>query len=572
MSEPNTAVEKITLPPEKVSKCRQCKTEHDRKIFQQELSVCPSCGWHASLTAQQWIDHLADPDTFREIGKRLYSADPLEFSVTEPYRERLREAEQRTGMHEAAISGEARLDGRPLVLISLEFDFLGGTMGSVVGEKVARAFQVATRRKLPVVSILASGGARIQEGMLALMQMAKTATAVAAHKAVGLSYLSVLTNPSFGGTFASFGSLGDILIGEPGAQIGFVGARVVEGTIAERIPKEERSAETVLKHGMIDMITPRPALRNQLAVLISQLTANQHGTWPAVHLAPTPKSTRTASQIMELARSSERPRAKDYIPRIFSAFTELHGDRCYGDDSAIIGGIADLRGRPVMLIAQTGQVMPMPEGYRKAHRLLRMAEKFDFPVVTLVDTPGAFPGLEAEHRGIALTIGENLGLLASLKVPIVNVVIGEGGSGGALALGLADVILMQENAIYSVIAPEGAAAILLRDATQTDKLVSGLKLRAHDLLEQGVIDAIVPEPPGGAQRDYDASARLVMERLVHHLSQLSTVKPKRLVQNRAKRFGSIGSFERGVVKIARSMVDHLRGDNQQPSPVKENPA
>ena len=475
-------------------------------------------------------------------------------------------------MHEAAISGEARLDGRPLVLISLEFDFLGGTMGSVVGEKVARAFQVATRRKLPVVSILASGGARIQEGMLALMQMAKTATAVAAHKAAGLSYLSVLTNPSFGGTFASFGSLGDILIGEPGAQIGFVGARVVEGTIAERIPKEERSAETVLKHGMIDMITPRPALRNQLAVLISQLTANQHGTWPAVHLAPTPKSTRTASQIMELARSSERPRAKDYIPRIFSAFTELHGDRCYGDDSAIIGGIADLRGRPVMLIAQTGQVMPMPEGYRKAHRLLRMAEKFDFPVVTLVDTPGAFPGLEAEHRGIALTIGENLGLLASLKVPIVNVVIGEGGSGGALALGLADVILMQENAIYSVIAPEGAAAILLRDATQTDKLVSGLKLRAHDLLEQGVIDAIVPEPPGGAQRDYDAAARLVMERLVHHLSQLSTVKPKRLVQNRANRFGSIGSFERGVVKIARSMVDHLRGDNQQPSPAKENPA
>jgi acetyl-CoA carboxylase carboxyl transferase beta subunit/acetyl-CoA carboxylase carboxyl transferase alpha subunit len=572
LSEQLTAAEKLTSAPKKVSKCRQCKAEYSIEIFQQELSVCPSCGWHSPLTAQQWIDHLADPDTFREIGKGLYSADPLEFSVMEPYRDRLREAEQQTGMHEAALSGEAKLDGRPLVLISLEFDFLGGTMGSVVGEKVARAFQVATRRKLPVVSILASGGARIQEGMLALMQMAKTATAVAAHKAAGLPYLSVLTNPSFGGTFASFGSLGDILIGEPGAQIGFVGARVVEGTIAERIPKEERSAETVLKHGMIDLITPRPTLRNQLAVLVSQLTASQHGTWPAVHLAPTPKPTRTASQVMELARSPERPRAKDYVQRIFSTFTELHGDRCYGDDSAIVGGIADLRGRPVMLIAQTGQVMPMPEGYRKAHRLLRLAEKFDFPVVTLVDTPGAFPGLEAEHRGIALTIGENLGLLASLKVPIVNVVIGEGGSGGALALGLADVILMQENAIYSVIAPEGAAAILLRDATQKDKLVAGLKLRAHDLLEQGVIDAIVPEPTGGAQRDYDAAARLVMERLVHHLSQLSTVKPKRLVQNRASRFGSIGSFERGVVKVARSMFNRLRGDNEQPSLAKEKPA
>ena len=272
MNELSTAEDQITSAPENVSKCRQCKAEYDRKIFQQELSVCPSCGRHDSLTAQQWIDHLADPDTFREIGKRLYSTDPLEFSVMEPYRDRLREAEQQTGMHEAAISGEARLDGHTLVLISLEFDFLGGTMGSVVGEKVARAFQAATRRKLPVVSVIASGGARIQEGILALMQMAKTATAVAAHKAAGLPYISVMTNPSFGGTFASFGSLGDILIGEPEAQIGFVGARVVEGTIDERIPKEERRAETVLAHGMIDMVVPRRALRNQLAVLLSPVS------------------------------------------------------------------------------------------------------------------------------------------------------------------------------------------------------------------------------------------------------------------------------------------------------------
>jgi len=544
--------------PDTTVQCRHCKTHHREVIFREEISVCPSCGWHAALTAQEWIDYLADPESFSEIGKRLYSADPLDFTVAEPYKDRLREAEERTGMHEAALGGEAKLDGRPLVLISLEFDFLGGTMGSVVGEKVARAFQKATRRKLPVVSILASGGARIQEGILALMQMAKTATAVAAHKAAGLPYISVLTNPSFGGTFASFGSLGDVLIGEPGAQIGFVGTRVVEGTIHERIPKDERRAETVLQHGMIDMVVPRRALRNCLAVLVSQLTADRHSTWPAVQLAPTPKPTRSAHEVVELARSPDRPRARDYVERIFSTFTELHGDRCYGDDPTILGGIADLRGRPVVFIAQTGQVMPMPEGYRKSQRLLRLAEKFGLPVVTFVDTPGAFPGLEAEHRGIALTIGENLALLASLEVPIVNVVIGEGGSGGALALGLADVILMQENAIYSVIAPEGAAAILLRDASKTDELVSGLKLRAHDLLEQEVIDAVVPEPPGGAHRDYDAAARLVMERVVHHLNQLAGVKPKRLVRNRADRFGSIGRFERGIVKNLREIVNRLQ--------------
>ena len=531
---------------------------HAGATFRQELRVCPSCGWHAPLAAQEWIEHLADPDSFREIGRRLFSADPLDFSVTGPYRDRLREAERRTGMHEAAMSGEARLDGHPLILISLEFDFLGGTMGSVVGEKVARAFRAATRHRLPVVSILASGGARIQEGMLALMQMAKTATAVAAHRAAGLPYISVLTNPSFGGTFASFGSLGDVLIGEPDAQIGFVGSRVVEGTIAERIPKDARRAETVLQHGMIDMVRPRRALRHQLAVLVSQLTADRRAAWPAVRLAPPPKPARTAQEVIELARSPERPRAREYIDRIFSPFTELHGDRCYGDDPAIAGGIADLRGHPVVLIAQVGQAMPMPEGYRKAHRLLRLAEKFGLPVVTLVDTPGAFPGLEAEHRGIALAIGENLAVLAGLTVPIVNVVIGEGGSGGALALGLADVILMQEHAVYSVIAPEGAAAILLRDAERTDELVAGLKLRAHDLLELGVIDAIVPEPPGGAHRDPDGAARLVRERLVHHLSELARVKPKRLIRNRADRFGSIGRFERGLVKTLREMADRLR--------------
>ena len=544
-------------PPDAPIRCRQCKTAFTEEAFRQELRVCPSCGWHATLTAVEWIDHLADPDSFREIGKRLFSTDPLRFRDTEPYRDRLREAEQRTGMHEAALTGEARLDGRPLVLISLEFDFLGGTMGSVVGEKVARAFRVATRRKLPVVSILASGGARIQEGMLALMQMAKTAIAVGEHRARQLPYVSVLTNPSFGGTFASFGSLGDILIGEPGAQIGFVGARVVEGTTSERIPRAERLAETLLRHGMIDMVLPRRALRNQLAVLVSQLVPDRSAGWPAVRLAPTPKPTRSATEVIALARAPGRPRARDYVERIFSAFSELHGDRCYGDDPAIIGGIADLRGRPVVLLGQTGQLMPMPEGYRKAHRLLRLAEKFGLPVVTLVDTPGAFPGLEAEHRGIALTIGENLATLAALEVPIVNVVIGEGGSGGALALGLADVILMQENAIYSVIAPEGAAAILLRDATRTDELVSGLKLCAHDLLELGVIDGIVPEPTGGAQRDPDGAARLLMERVVHHLGELSRIRPKRLVRSRANRFRSIGRFERGLVKKARAVVERV---------------
>ena len=233
------------------------------------------------------------------------------------------------------------------------------------------------------------------------------------------------------------------------------------------------------------------------------------------------RATRTADVVLALARNPSRPRAVDYVTRVFQAFSQLHGDRCYGDDTAILGGVAYLQGHPVVLIAQCGQMMPMPEGYRKAQRLMRLAEKCNLPVVTLVDTRGAFPGLEAERRGIAQAIGESLGTLARLPVPVVNVVIGEGGSGGALALGLADVILMQENAIYSVIAPEGAAAILLHDSARSHELLPALKLRSHDLLELRVIDDIVPEPPGGAHCDPDAAARQVLERVVYHLSRLS---------------------------------------------------
>ncbi len=541
-------------------RCPRCGRPLDEPTFRSDLNVCSGCGWHGPLGAPEWVALLADRKSFKEIGKSLYSADPLRFRDPTPYRQRLREAERRTGMHEAALAGEAKIEGRPFVLISLEFDFLGGTMGSVVGEKVALAFQLATRRRRPVVSILASGGARIQEGMLALMQMAKTAIAVRQHHAEQLLYLSVLTHPSFGGTYASFGSLGDILIGEPGAQIGFYGSRVVAGTIAEAIPPDARRAEVLLSHGMLDMVVPRPALRNTLAMLLARLGEDRRGDWPRVRLAPRPKALRSPAEVIELARSPERPRSRQYVERLFTSFIELHGDRCYGDDPSILTGIAELQGRPVVLIAQGGQMMPLPEGYRKAHRVLRLAEKFDVPVITFVDTPGAFPGLEAEYRGIALTIGENLANLAALKVPIVNVVIGEGGSGGALALGLADVILMQEHAIYSVIAPEGAAAILYRDsARSTDQdLLKGLRLRAHDLLDLGVIDDIVPEPPGGAHRDPDAAARLLQERILFHLRQLSSIRPGRLVRRRAERYQRIGRFERGIVHKVRGLFDRLR--------------
>jgi acetyl-CoA carboxylase carboxyl transferase subunit alpha len=239
----------------------------------------------------------------------------------------------------------------------------------------------------------------------------------------------------------------------------------------------------------------------------------------------------TALEKVQLARHPKRPFTLDYIDLAFADFVELHGDRAYRDDEAIVCGFARLDGRSVMIVGhQKGRDMkenlrrnfgmPHPEGYRKALRVMQLAEKFNTPVITLIDTPGAYPGLGAEERGQAEAIARNLREMARLRVPIISAVIGEGGSGGALALGVADRILMMENAIYSVISPEGCAAILWKTATAKDKAAEALKLTATDLSGLGIVDEVVPEPVGGAHNDWDASAAALRAALIRHLEEL----------------------------------------------------
>jgi acetyl-CoA carboxylase carboxyl transferase subunit beta len=543
-------------------RCSNCNQEIEQEAFQANMRVCPLCNWHHHLGARDRIAFLADGSRFREISKRLSAADPLRFNVDKPYRDRLWEAEQQTGLHDAVVAGEASVDGRRIVLICIDFEFMCGTMGAAFGEKVVRAFDLASKKRLPVIVILASGGARMQEGMFSLMQMAKTTAAVTRHAAAGLLYISVLTNPSFGGPVASFASLADILIAEPEAEIGFAGARVVEGTVGEKISKQARQAEALIEHGLIDMIVHRREQRKVLSVLLSLVTPRKSVELPPVGRISPLHTTVSAGEAVQLARHHQRPRARDYISRLFTAFVELHGDGAYRDDPAVIGGVADFCGCRVLVIGQQGGSMPFPEGFRKVRRLLKLAGKFRLPVVLFVDTPGAFPGLEAEYRGVARTIAESMATLMTLEVPIISLVIGEGGSGGALALSIADTFLMQENAIFSVISPEGAAAILFQDSGRSQELVSALKLRAKDLFDFDLIDGIVPEPPGGAHLDPDGSAQLVREQILVHLHRLITAKPKKLVARRAERFRSMGKFERGWMKIARNLAYRVRNSVQ----------
>ncbi|HEX3748715.1 MAG TPA: acetyl-CoA carboxylase carboxyltransferase subunit alpha [Bryobacteraceae bacterium] len=263
--------------------------------------------------------------------------------------------------------------------------------------------------------------------------------------------------------------------------------------------------------------------------------------------------THPAWQRVQLARHPKRPHAVDYVQRLFSDFQELHGDRNFGDDAAIIAGMAQLAERPVAVVAQekgrdTKQRlhrnfgMPKPEGYRKALRVMQLAAKFRRPIITLLDTQGAYPGIDAEERGQGEAIARNLREMARLDTPVIAVVIGEGGSGGALAMGVANIVLMLENAIYSVISPESCSTIIYRDRARAEQAAEALKLTAQDLLGLGLIDGIVPEPPGGAQEDYDAAADSLRRQLLVSLDNLAYLSPAELVEHRYAKFRQMGNF------------------------------
>ena len=553
--------------------CPRCKKELAGPLYAQ-FRVCDACRQHFTLAARRRIELLVDEGSFKETSHGLVTPDPLAFSDRLPYQERLEGARERTGAEESVITGIGNINGRPAVLAVSVFDFLGGSMGTVKGEKVALALELAAKQRLPFISIAASGGARMQEGMLSLVQMAKTAAAAMRLKQAGVPFISVLTDPTTGGVYASYASLGDVILAEPGALIGFAGPRVIEQLTGHSPPEGAQTAEFLHQYGWVDSIVDRTRLRNVLATLL-QLFHGSGEVQPrgdAELYRPAPRPPEDAWAAVQLARHADRPTSRSYIQRMLQQFVELHGDRQHGDDPAVICGIGDLSGTTVLVIGlERGQAddrelrrggRAKPEGYRKALRMMRLAAQLRLPLVTLIDTPGAALDFEAEARGLAPSIAGCLAAMSVLPVPVVAVVIGEGGSGGALALGVADRILMQENAIYSVIAPEGAAAILYRDADRARDIAAALKLTALDCCMLGVVDTIVPEPAGGAHHDPDYAALLLKNFIQDALAELRKLGPGKLVEERYRKFRRMGQqpagsnrhLGRDVLELQRTLV------------------
>lgn len=548
--------------------CPKCHAHFPRADYPKGLATCPQCGAPSRMGCRDRVADIADPDSFVEIGADIGVTDHLHFAdASGPYAAKAAATAAKTGLSESILCGRCTLKGKPIVLCVMDFRFFGGSLGSGTGARIARAAEAARAEHLPLVIFCASGGARMQEGIVSLMQMARTCAAIEALRAEGLPYITVLTDPTTGGVSASYALIADIVVAEPRALIGFAGRRVIENTIHQKLPEDFQTAEYLLAHGFVDAIVERAKMRDFLAAALSYW--RPCGAPGAAEAAPsdipggaTLESARSGTcasgrapipawEKVRLARTPGRPTFGDYVSLAFDSFIELHGDRLCGDDSAMAGGLAEIGGRKVMLIghrkgataeenAACNFGMANPEGYRKALRLMRLAEAWSIPVVTLVDTAGAFPGLEAEARGQAEAIGRNLAVMARLKTPIVSVVTGEGGSGGAIGIAAADRVLMLENAIYSVISPEGCAAILWKDGKFAPQAAEALKITADDLLSLGVIDSIVPEPEGGAQADKQAAAQNLRNAILGALAELDGASPESLAASRLSRFDNLG--------------------------------
>ncbi len=546
-----TATPPALLPDPQLT-CSKCAVSLVEDASFSETHVCARCGHHERESARSAIARLTDPGSFREQDTGLASTDPLHFEDDSVYRQRLQALRNQTGESDALVTGFARLGGHDIAIAALDFGFLGGSMGVVVGERLVRMAERAKDRKLPLITVSTSGGARMQEGMFSLLQMAKTSAAVERLKSSGSVYISILAHPTTGGVFASFANLGDFIFAEPGALIGFAGPRVAEQIIGRKLPEGSHTAESLFAHGMIDDVVDRRQQRDRLARTLSIVSAPRSGFQRRVRRFRPPRGgdDLPAWDAVQRARASSRLTSADFMQRVLGDFVEFHGDRSSGDDPAIIAGIGTMDGKGVAIIAlERGHLgdrisrhegRPYPEGYRKARRVMEFAERLRLPLITLIDTPGAYPGVEAEERGLASELAGSLARMSTLRTPIVSVVIGEGGSGGALALAVADRVIMLEGAIYSVIAPEGAAAILYRDPTRAPELSTKLKLTAWELKRLGIIDEVLAEPPGGTQADPDAAASRLAESIVSALEHLQRKRIHRVVRERYERYQRFG--------------------------------
>ena len=503
-----------TVETSKGTSCCNCNEALDPELLAQRLYVCPYCESLQRMPAIARFEWLME-EGWEFIDEPSVFTNPLEF---DGYEESWGRAKSQESLDEAIGFAQGKILGQPVILGIMDPYFMMGSMGSIVGERVCRAFEYAGREKLPVVICCASGGARMQEGLFSLMQMRRTSAAVRNFRDQGGFYLAVLTDPTTGGVTASFASLGNVTLAERQALIGFAGPRVIRETIQTNLPEGFQQAEFQRDHGFVDRVVRREHLAMEIAQILAfhsidqaykpgqlndvfHLPGSPDQDRPEVLRESTPES---AYAKVKTARDANRLSPRKILESLCDEIMTFSGDRYYGDDQALQGGLALFNGLPITwLINVKGEGlesqirhhfgMPHPEGYRKAIRLMQEAEAFGRPILTIIDTPGAYPGLGAEERGQGVAIAEALAAMSELTVPVITLVSGEAGSGGALAIACADKVYMLEGAIYTLLSAEAFSTILWKDASRAPEAAAKMRATAEDCYELGFCDEIFPD-------------------------------------------------------------------------------
>ena len=550
--------------------CFSCKVDLNNSSKYRNFKICSECNFHFHIPAKERINLVIDSGSFKEINKNLSSSfEQIAQEELENYDEKIKSDQFRTGLNEAVVSGTAKINGEDIIIIALDFGFLGGSMGLIVGEKIALAYELAAKKKFPVITIINSGGTRIQEGVISLMQMSKTVSAANLLKNSNIPMLTILCNPSTGQTMSSFATLSDIIIGEPGARIGYSSYRKLRNKNSDD-SKNQYTSEEFLKKGFIDLVVSRDELKYKISLLISILKPKYSYKSKKIKINKNKNfKFNSASEALKISRNINRPKSSIYINNIFSEFIELHGDRIGNDDNSVIVGIGKIANEPFILVAQERMIITkssnnvsrnynnkiLPSGFRKANRALKLAEKFNIPCLCLVDAVYPELSLKSEYSGLAYSISELLSNKLNLETPILSIIIGEGGSETALAFSIADSIMMQKNSILTPLSPEEAAKIKLGDSRKVKEISNMMRFTSEDCLKLGIIDRIIDEPNEGSHQNHLESAKLLQEGILEELSLIKDVYPKTLAKRRSNKFRKMGDYSQNYKTDLRTEIN-----------------
>lgn len=491
------------------------------------------------MSGRDFLDRILDPDSYR-----TWDQEPIEVATSASYRDELIAAAERSGTDESVATGEGLLRGRRVAVIVCEFRFLAGSIGVAAAERIVAAVERATTSGLPLVASPTSGGTRMQEGTAAFLQMVKIAGAVAAHKSAGLPYLVYLRNPTMGGVFASWGSLGHMTFAQPGAQLGFLGPRVYETLYGRAFPEGVQTAENLYQHGVIDGVVPAQVFRRIAHRVLNVTSSAGSGASGAADRASSSASAAPPVWDSVIAsRNPARPGIRDLL-RQSTDRVPLSGTGQGESDRSVVHALARLRGEPCVVfghdhVGPAGRTAMGPAALREARRSIRLAAELRLPLVLIIDTVGAALSREAEEHGLAPEIARCLADLVTVETPTVSVLLGQGSGGGALALLPADRVLAATNGWLAPLPPEGASAIVYRDADHAPELAVTQRICASDLYADGIVDRIVPELPDASAEPVDFARRMVTA-IADELAALRSRPRSELVALRRQRYRRLG--------------------------------